>query len=64
MFEVKAALITAKCAMEVKVIKIKLLRLLLKVAGRNKLHYRYIQRKIGGKARNTRSFFSVNKCRL
>ena len=45
MFVVEAALMTAKCVMEVKVNNLKLLRFLLKVIERDKLHNRYIQRK-------------------
>ena len=59
MFGLKAALITAKFVMEVKANELKLLRILLKGTRRNKLHNRYIQRKIGGKARDARFFFSV-----
>ena len=61
MFGLEAALITAKCVMEVEVNRLKLSRFLLKVVRRNKLHNRYIrvQRKIGGKARDAGIFFSV-----
>ena len=64
MFELEAALITAKCVMEVEVNTLKLLRFLLKVTKRNNLRNRYIQRKIGGKARDARFFFNVKRCRL
>ena len=47
----EVALITAKCVMEVEVNKLKLLRFLSEVTRMNKLHNRYIQKKIGGKER-------------
>ena len=49
MFGVEAALITAKCMMKVIENNLRLLRLLLKVTRRNKLHKR--KEKIDGKGR-------------
>ena len=59
MFGLKAAQITAKCVMEVKVNELKLLRFLLRVTKRNKLHNRYIYREKLVVKRETQDSFLV-----
>ena len=59
MFGLGAALMTEKCVMKIEVSELKLLRFLLKITKRNKMSSLYILRKIGGKAREIRPFFSV-----
>ena len=57
MFELEEAMITETIVMEVEVNELTMLSFLLKMTGKNELCNCYIQRKIGGKAREARCFW-------